>query len=158
MRRGPGECQEILDDGGSAAGLLEDELHMALCGDIRCAVAKQIGDAQDGGQRVIQLVGRAGQHLAHSRKLLLLRKLLFGELPIGDVAQRGHDARDFPRFVEKGGDAGAENPPGTIGVARAEFLRFDGRGGRSEREDALESPGELGAVLLRRLRGEGPAD
>ena len=91
------------------------------CGFVGGLVAQQFRDAQNGGQRIVQFVRDAGNHLAHGREALGLDELLLEPLLLGNVARRGDDAGDAPRLVMQRPRGGAEHPPRAVLVLRAVF-------------------------------------
>ena len=82
-------------------------------------VAQQFRDAQNGGQRIVQFMRHAGDHLAHGREALGLNELLLEPLLFGNVARRSDHAVDAPRFVMQRPRGGAEHTPCAVLVLRA---------------------------------------
>src|SRR2546430_3675742 len=52
---------------------------------------QQFGDSHDAGQRIVQLVGKAADHLSHSRQALALDDLLLQFLFQGNVSHRSEE-------------------------------------------------------------------
>ena len=84
-------------------------------------VAQQFRDAQNGGQRIVQFVRHAGDHLAHGREALGLNELLLEPLLFGNVARGSDHAGDASRFVMQRPGGGAEHAPRAVLVLRAVF-------------------------------------
>src|SRR5439155_25993783 len=67
------EFEKILDDTRRATGLAMRKFQLAFGGVVlSLALAKKLGDAKDGGQGIVQLMGDAGEHQNHCGKLLLI--------------------------------------------------------------------------------------
>ena len=66
------EGQETLNDLGGTTRLAMGNFELAAGGIVGGRIAQKFGDAEDGGERIIQFVGHAGNHLAHGREPLAL--------------------------------------------------------------------------------------
>ena len=139
-RGGTREFEKILDDARGAAGLAMRQIELALGGFVEaCAFAQQFGDAQDGGERIVELVGDAGEHLAHGGEFFGLDELLFQALQVGDVAAGNDDAIDLAGFVEERAEMAADAAPFAVFVADANFERSEGlAAGEDFGEESLE--------------------
>src|SRR5437660_11321174 len=97
---GAREFGKILDDTRRAAGLTVRKFQLAFGGVVlSLALAKKLGDANDGGQGIVQLVGDAGEHLPHCGEFFRLDKLLLQTLEIRNIAPGENYALDVPFFV-----------------------------------------------------------
>src|SRR5438309_6539360 len=86
-RSGAREFEKILDDTSRAAGLTVRKFQLAFGGVVlSLALAKKLGDAKDGGQGIVQLVGDPGEHLPHCGKFFRLDKLFLQTLEIRNIA------------------------------------------------------------------------
>src|SRR5579872_483192 len=88
------KSQEALHDLSGAARLAVGNFELPPGGIFARGIAQEFGDAEDRGERIIQLMGDAGNHLAHSGKPLVLNQLLLHAPGIGNVARRSDDAGD----------------------------------------------------------------
>ena len=86
--RGARENQQALYDVRGAARLAMSEVQLAAGVFVGGLVAQQLGNAQNGGQRIVEFVGHAGNHLAHGCEPLRLNELLLEPLLVGNVARR----------------------------------------------------------------------
>src|ERR1700676_2705805 len=78
------------------------EIELALGGIFEAGpLAEKLGDAKNGGERIVELVGHAGEHLAHGRQFLRLDELFFQTFQLGDVAAGDDHAVDLAGFVEQ---------------------------------------------------------
>src|SRR5208282_1893291 len=80
-----GKGEQILDDVRGAARLFQDQLHLPARGAVRGALTQQITYAEDGRERIIELVGHACNHVPHRGKLFVLGKLLLELFRFRDV-------------------------------------------------------------------------
>ena len=123
-RSGPGKLEKILDDASGAAGLTVSQFELALGGfGIRLAFAQQFSDAENGSEGIVELVGDAGEHLAHGGEFFRLNELLFEAFEFGDVAAGKDDAFDFSGFVGEGAEIETDAAPVAELVADANFER-----------------------------------
>ena len=107
--RRTGEGEQVLHDLGGAAGLAMGQVELAARAGSSVAASRiSFGDAQDCGQRIIQLVRYAGNHLTHGCQALGLDQLLFHALGFGDVASGSDDALDVAAGVQKRAGRGPE--------------------------------------------------
>jgi hypothetical protein len=106
----PREGQEALYDLGGATRLTVGDFELPPRGLILRGIAQEFGDPQDCGQRIIQLMGDAGNHLAHRGKPFVLDQLLLHTLRIGGVSRRGDNTRDATREVHKRAGRSPEQP------------------------------------------------
>src|SRR5580692_697494 len=89
------------------------------------AFAEEFGDAENRGERIVELVGDAGEHLAHRGEFFGLDELLFEALHVCDVAAGNDDAIDFAGFVEERAEMAANLAPIAALVAHAHFERTE---------------------------------
>src|SRR6266852_4534023 len=83
-----------------AARLAVGQFQLALGGVIGSfALAEKFGNAEDGGQGIVQLMGDAGEHLSHRGEFLRLNKLLLQPLEIGDIAAGENHAFNIALFI-----------------------------------------------------------
>src|SRR6266852_6107214 len=86
-RRRARELEKILDDTSGAARLPMREFELALGWFIGpFPFAEQLGNAEDGGKRIVQLVGDAREHLSHGSQFFRLDELLLQTLEVGNIA------------------------------------------------------------------------
>ena len=62
-------------------------------------LAEKLGNAEDGGQRIIQLMGYTRKHLSHRGKFLSLDELFLQTLEIGNVAAGENHAFNIAFFI-----------------------------------------------------------
>jgi hypothetical protein len=68
----------------------------------RCpAFLQQFGHAQNAGQRIIEFVGEAADHLSHGRETFALNDLLLQFLLHGHIADGNDHARRFAFGIEQ---------------------------------------------------------
>src|SRR5947207_13678787 len=97
---GAREFEKILDDTRRAAGLPVRKFQLAFGGVVlSLALAKKFGNTKDGRQRIVQLMGDAGEHLPHCGKFFRLDKLLLQTLEIRNIAPGENHALDIPFFI-----------------------------------------------------------
>ncbi len=108
------------------------------------AIPQQFADAKNGGERIIQFVGDACKHLAHSGKFFCLDQLFFKALDFGDVAAGDDHAFDFSRFIEQGAEVTFQSAPFAILVAN---LSFDGAKILSAGQKILQHPQDGAAFV-----------
>ena len=88
------ERHEILDDPPSAHGLgVDDDQRVLVLGTQRPRI-DQFGEPADRGQRVIELVGKAGHELAHTGEPFAPPHELFAPQPLRDRLDDGLDPTD----------------------------------------------------------------
>jgi hypothetical protein len=107
-----GKCSRVLR--GVAARLAMGEVQLAAGVFVGGLVAQQFGNAQNGGQRIVEFVGHAGNHLAHGCEPLRLNELLLEPLLVGNVARRSDHAGDASCLVMERPRGGAEHAPGSV--------------------------------------------
>src|SRR5215468_7618723 len=88
------------------------------------AVAKEFAGAENRGERIVQLVSDASQHLAHGGKLFGLNKLALQALDFGDIAAGYDHAFDLSFFIKEWAEVALKAAPFALGVTHA---NFDGR-------------------------------
>src|SRR6266446_4530934 len=85
--RGARELEEILDDARGAARLPMGEFQLSLGRVIGAfPLSEKLGDAEDSGERIVQLVGDAGEHLAHGGQFFRLDELLLKAFEVSNIA------------------------------------------------------------------------
>jgi hypothetical protein len=123
-RGGPGEFKKILDDARGAACLTMRQFELAFGGFVlRWTISKQFRDAENSGERVVELVRNTGEHLAHGGELFRLDELFLEPLEIGDIAPRKDHAFDFSGFIRERAEIEADTAPLTQLVTYADFER-----------------------------------
>ena len=121
------------------------EFKLAANGFVRnLLVAQDFGNAENGGQGIIQLVSDASEHLAHGGELFGLNELLFQALDFGDVAAGDDDAFDFPLLVEKRAEMAADAAPFAVLMPHA---HFEGSEGLAAGENFVKERAQGRAVL-----------
>ena len=122
---GAREFEQVLHDARGAAGLAMREIELAgegfVIASLAGALAKQFGDAENGGERIIQFVGDAGEHLAHGGEFFRLNKLFFEALEVGDVAAGEHHAFDVAGFVGERAEVEKNAAPVALFTADTHF-------------------------------------
>src|SRR5690349_4165969 len=135
-RTGTREFEQVLHDARGAAGLAMGEIELAhegfVLASLASALAKKFGDAEDGGERVVQFVGDAGEHLAHGGEFLGLDELLFEALEVGDVAAGEHHAFDVAGFVGERAEVEKNAAPIALFAADAHFQGLVGSSGGND--------------------------
>ena len=129
-----GEGQQIADDLGRALRLTQDRFEAALGLIVDRSLREPLGPRQDRGERIVELVGDAGDRLPQRRQLLRLQqlmiqiaRLILEPLALADVAHQRLDAdavgrrfrvcRDFHPDRRTVGPAQAEQVIGNRAVA-----------------------------------------
>src|SRR5450631_4728948 len=103
------------------------EVELALGGIVEAfAFAEEFGDAEDGGERIVEFVGDAGEHLSHGGEFLGLDELLFQALEVGYVAAGDDDAVDLAGFVAERAEMAADAAPLALLVADANLEGGEG--------------------------------
>ena len=103
-----GERQEIANDRARSARLLGDDAErLAL---VRAPLVRQeiLGEQQDGGERIVQLMRHAGHELAERRETLGLPKRLLGLANSGDVFDVAVEVFDLSRRAAERVDPDAD--------------------------------------------------
>ena len=95
-----GEGQKVADDLGGAFRFAEDRLETPARLFVDVTLGEPLGPGEDRRQRVIELVGDAGDRLSERSELLGLQqlmveiaRLIFEALALGDVAHQRIDAQ-----------------------------------------------------------------
>jgi hypothetical protein len=116
------EFQQVLDNARGTPGLAVRELKLALGGVIGSfALAEKVGYAKDSGERIVQLVGHASEHLAHGGKFFGLDELLLETLEIGDIAAGENHTLVLAFCVPEWAEIEANSAPFTLLVAHTNF-------------------------------------
>src|SRR5437763_8127842 len=103
------------------------EIELTLEGFIRSgALAEKFRDAENRGERIVQFMGNAVEHLAHGREFFCLNELLFETFQISDIAAGKHHDFDVTGLVGKGAEVETDAAPVALLVAVAEFQRRKG--------------------------------
>jgi hypothetical protein len=119
---GPGEFEQVLDNAGSAASLAVSHVKLALGVLIGAGtIAEKFAGAEDGGEGIVQFVGNAGEHLAHSGKFFGLNELLFEAFDFRDIAAGDDHALNLAVFIEQRTEVATETAPFALLVADADF-------------------------------------
>src|SRR5579863_1087673 len=84
-------------------------------------VAEELGDAENGSERIVQLMGDAGEHLAHGSQLFRLNQLLFQTLEVGDVAAGKNNTVNLACFIKERAEIEANAAPLGMLIADAHF-------------------------------------
>ena len=101
------KTQQVLDNLLGPLSLVDDDLELAARG-LRHPrlLHQQIGEAQDGGQRIVDLVGNSGNQLADRSHLFRLHQLRLQQQFIGDIAHHHDDRVDVAQMVTHGAQVG----------------------------------------------------
>ena len=93
------EREEVAHDAAGPLGLVVDDPQvLARNVGMQLPLEQQLGQAGDGGQRVVELVGHAGDELADGRHLVVLDELRLHDALLGDVLdQQDHPVRPARR-------------------------------------------------------------
>ena len=115
------KSQEALHDLSGAARLAMGNFELPARGIIFRGIAQKFGHAEHRGERIIQLMGDAGNHLAHSRKPFVLNQLLLHALGVGRIACRRDNAGDAAGSIHKRARGSPEQAGFTIVPADEKF-------------------------------------
>ncbi len=120
-----GETQQVLHDVFGALGLVQDDLEI-LAGVVgyRGILEQQVGEAKNGGERIIDLVGHAGNQAADGGHLFRMGEFGLEENGVGDVGHDDHDAVHDVLFVAHGAEADRKMAHGGVAAADAQFKVF----------------------------------
>src|SRR5690348_1298032 len=119
--RRPRKSEQTLHNLGGAAGLAMGDLELAARGIVAGGIAEEFGDAEYSSERIIELMGHAGDHLAHGRKPFVLNQLLLHALGIGGVAGGRDDAGDLTGKIHERAGGGAEQSRFAVAAAGQEL-------------------------------------
>ena len=143
--RRPREGEQVLHNLSGAAGLAMSEFELPAGDIVGSGIPEQFGDAQHRGERVIQLVGDSGDHLAHGGKSLGLDQLLLDALGLGDIAGGRDDALDLSGCpVERAGGSAEQAHFAVLALDKvfdAAVGAFSGKHGLEQRAHLLAVPG-----------------
>src|SRR5208282_5860148 len=155
-RSGAREFQKVLHDARGAAGLTVSHFELALGAIVDAlAIAEQFADAENGGERIVQFVSDAGEHLAHGGEFFSLDELLFEALELGNVAARDDHALDLAVFIEERAEVAAKAAPLALFVAH---LDLDGSKAAASGEHIVQDSKQGGAFVPMGALAEGFAD
>src|SRR5271157_2879298 len=155
-RSGAREFQKVLHDAGGAACLTVSHFELALGAIVDAlAIAKQFANAENGGERIVQFVSDAGEHLAHGGEFFSLDELLFEALELGNVAARDDHALDLAVFIEERAEVAAKAAPLALFVAH---LDLDGSKAAASGEHIVQDSKQGGAFVPMGALAEGFAD
>ena len=137
--------QKVLNDTRRATRLAMGQLQLTLRGIVATLpLPEKFGDAQNRGERIIEFVGDAGEHLAHGSKFFGLDKLFFKTFDVGDVAAGDNHAVDLVRFVEERAQMTTQAAPLAVLPSYPHFQRsetlFSG-------ENIVEQSSQRGAIF-----------
>src|SRR5208337_1299069 len=155
-RSGAREFQKILHDAGGAAGLTMSHFELAFGAIVDAlAIAKQFANAENCGERIIELVSDTGEHLAHGGEFFRLDELLFEALEFGNVATGDDHAFDLAVLIEERAEVAAKAAPRALFVA---YLDFDGSKITAAGEHVVQDSKKCGAFVPMGALAEGYAD
>src|SRR5438105_14117346 len=92
----------------------------------RSALAKEFGNAEDGSERIVQLVSDASKHLAHGGEFFRLDELLFEALDVGAVAASKDHAFDVTPFIVERNEGETNAAPVALLAEDTELHRSNG--------------------------------
>src|SRR5579863_7390955 len=117
----PGEIHQVLHDLDGASGLLLQDFQLlaSAIGDL--PVLQQLAHSQNAGQRIVQLVSKSSNHLAHGSQALALNDLLLKLLFDGNVTHRENHAAHFAIRVKQGTCRSAHGSPASVAVTATAF-------------------------------------
>ena len=119
------------------------------------AIAQQFANAENGGERIIQLVSNTGEHLTHGGELFSLDELLFEALKLSNVAAGDDHAFDLAVFIEERAEVAAKAAPLALFVA---YLDLDGGKAATAGEHVVQDSKKGGAFVPMGALAEGYAD
>ena len=116
----PSEGQQVAHDAARPLGLVVDDPEV-LAGKVRVRLAlqQQLGQAGDGGERVVQLVRHAGDELADRRHLVVLDELRLHDPLLRHVLDQ-HDHGSRTRSL---GERGGSEPQHPLAALQADHDR-----------------------------------
>ena len=96
QRLTPGKGQQSLDQSPGALRRLHPSVHQPTLPFAAHARAEEhIEAADDGGQKVIEVMRHTSGELPHGFQLLRLAQMFLGEAPFGDLDRLRHDGDDL---------------------------------------------------------------
>src|SRR5689334_4051109 len=113
--------QQVLHHLGRASCLLLQQFEPARDGGVRCGALQQFHCSQDRGERIVQLVRKAVDHLPHGGESLALDQLLLHLLLRSDVPHRRHHPCRLALRVEQRARGRAQRSPCSVAVLRTVF-------------------------------------
>ena len=99
-----------MDDLSGTARLAVGNFELTAGRIVRDRITQQFGDPEDCGEGIIQLMGHAGDHLAHGRQPFALDQLVLHALGVGDVARRSNHTGDATGEVHERTGGRPEQP------------------------------------------------
>src|SRR5258708_15824130 len=111
----PGKAEKVLHALFGALGLFQNHLQVFARASRNLRILhEQIRKTHDGGERVVHLVGHAGDKLAHRSHLLRVHQFGLDHGGIGNVRHQHHHAADVAAFVAHGTQVDGELARGAV--------------------------------------------